>query len=260
MVRKLFNIEEAKKIQQNKSIGKIINRHGNPVRIVCYDKEGDDYPILGLEKVNDKEVLHTYTINGYYNKPINGKVNENDNDIVFEYPDWISFKTGDIAYAYVNDENQNTTEMVLIVDHIEYGENCGAVIIYSAAFIISSSDNDIVNRLFFNVSFIPDDKTRYATSYERKILYDALKKNDESKKSKELLMKIFHKNIYEPACEFEKVLVRNTQNEKWDIDFFKNKIDESKYNCMTNQWKYCISYNDKTKILFCTSDDESAIE
>lgn len=57
---------------------------------------------------------------------------------------------------------------------------------------------------------------------------------------------------------FDKVLVRTWESDEWDIDLFvrkKIREDGCMYNCMCNNWRYCIPYNDTTKSLLGTTND-----
>ena len=56
---------------------------------------------------------------------------------------------------------------------------------------------------------------------------------------------------------FDKVLVRDLTNEKWNIDFFGyvHNGDNYPYRCVSSPWKFCIPYNENTKHLLGTTDD-----
>ena len=57
---------------------------------------------------------------------------------------------------------------------------------------------------------------------------------------------------------FDKILARNGHSENWNCDIFSNINDNEpyKYNTISNYWKYCIPYNDDTKHLVGTKDEE----
>lgn len=59
---KQFNLEEW---LQDKS-RKVVTRNGRPVRIVCWDKLGTEYPIVALVDVGDVEIAFSFTEKGYY--------------------------------------------------------------------------------------------------------------------------------------------------------------------------------------------------
>lgn len=56
---------------------------------------------------------------------------------------------------------------------------------------------------------------------------------------------------------FDKVLVRDCEIRKWDIDFYSHKEESRKYPyiCVANIYKYCIPYNDDTKHLVGTTKE-----
>lgn len=58
---------------------------------------------------------------------------------------------------------------------------------------------------------------------------------------------------------FDKVLVRDVVDEKWHCDFFSHLDDESldyPYTTVTANWSFCIPYNDETKHLVGSKDEE----
>lgn len=62
---RLFNLEEAKQGEQ------VITRDGRPVRIICFDRHKEDYPIVALIEDNDKtERIYEYTELGEYYKDV----------------------------------------------------------------------------------------------------------------------------------------------------------------------------------------------
>lgn len=57
---------------------------------------------------------------------------------------------------------------------------------------------------------------------------------------------------------FDKVLVRDTNSEKWKIQFFSHVIERDvdyPYVCITNPYRYCIPLNDDTKHLLDTNEE-----
>lgn len=56
---------------------------------------------------------------------------------------------------------------------------------------------------------------------------------------------------------FDKVLVRDSNEIKWKIDFFSHYHESIHfpYKCIGNSYKYCIPYNDDTKYLVGTIDE-----
>ena len=65
----------------------------------------------------------------------------------------------------------------------------------------------------------------------------------------------FDPNTLQP---FDKVLVRDTNSEKWKIQFFSHVIERDvdyPYVCITNPYRYCIPFNDDTKHLLDTNEE-----
>lgn len=65
----------------------------------------------------------------------------------------------------------------------------------------------------------------------------------------------FDPNTLQP---FDKVLVRDTNLQKWKIQLFSNIVEldiNYKYLCLTNPYRYCIPYNDDTKHLVATNKE-----
>lgn len=57
---------------------------------------------------------------------------------------------------------------------------------------------------------------------------------------------------------FDKVLVRDGKNYKWNGDFFLRKEDDDdmyNYLCIQSAWLICIPYNEETKHLLGTTDE-----
>lgn len=57
---KEFNLKEAK-------AGKpVVTRDGHEVRIICFDRKGEDYPIVALIHRDNNENIRSYTLKGEY--------------------------------------------------------------------------------------------------------------------------------------------------------------------------------------------------
>ena len=100
-----------------------------------------------------------------------------------------------------------------------------------------------------------DRPIRLSTDSEKQQLIDALAKdgkrwNPDTKQIEDLPKK----------CElkpFDKVLIKDHNDERWEIDFFAY-YDEVNQICITtsgNSWNFCIPYNDSTKHLLGTTDE-----
>lgn len=64
----------------------------------------------------------------------------------------------------------------------------------------------------------------------------------------------FDKTTLKP---FDKVLVRDSVSSVWQISFFSSIDDRNVYRCINAcPWTHCIPYNDRTKYLLNTSNEE----
>lgn len=63
----------------------------------------------------------------------------------------------------------------------------------------------------------------------------------------------FDPNTLQP---FDKVLVRDDKVEDWMCDIYSHKLkDDNSYMCISNEYYYCIPYNEETKHLVGTSKE-----
>lgn len=90
-----------------------------------------------------------------------------------------------------------------------------------------------------------------------------LEENENKYKQSEIVFKKKTKTVEEVNFElqpFDKVLVRDTDNEKWECDFYKRPDSHTAFNykCFTSSWNQCIPYNDETKHLIRTTEKAPA--
>lgn len=76
-----FNIDLAQKIQAGKAAGRIATMDGKPVRIVCWDRNNAQFPIIALIGYDETPIL--YTIGGKY---YYGNELANNRDLTIELP------------------------------------------------------------------------------------------------------------------------------------------------------------------------------
>lgn len=97
------------------------------------------------------------------------------------------------------------------------------------------------------------DELRLATKEEKEILFSALKEkglvwNEETKKIG-TIEQPKKKQVFKP---FDKVLVRDFEDEKWGIDFFEKINDDDEeftFNCIFANWTFCIPYEGNEELL-----------
>ena len=116
---------------------------------------------------------------------------------------------------------------------------------------------------FASNSFIVDFK--YATEEERQRLFDALAKEGKAWDAEK--KQIVDLPNEEKKCEFktfQKVLVRDLDTQAWKAGFFscynKDNTNNPYYCISTGDWRQCIPYNEETKHLLGTTDDNKGGE
>ena len=251
LVRVPFDMELAKKITNKEIGGRIVTRDGDSVRILCWDKKDKTYPIIALVDNGVEENCKTYTNEGVWNT---------DNDctytkynLLLEIPEYMTFKDGDIIYCEVDNGGGDYCKWISILDG-----TVGTILslnFHAYVTFISDASKD-AGALLFDDSSDNIGLMRFATEEEKQKLIDALKASKEPK-AKECLKRFFGIE-QKPECEFkpfDKVLVRDDEDEMWRIDLFSHTIETGEYVCLEYAWKQCIPYNEQTAHLLGTADD-----
>ena len=95
---------------------------------------------------------------------------------------------------------------------------------------------------------------RLATEEEKQQLFDALEKEGKAwDAEKKLIVDL------KPKCEFkpfDKVLVRDSQSDKWRVNLFGYIDKDEYYHCAFANWVYCIPYIGNESLLGTTKDVE----
>ena len=73
--------------------------------------------------------------------------------------------------------------------------------------------------------------------------------------------KLLKEKGFNVECEFkpfDKVLVRDYINSKWEVDIFRHIVEENtyRYSCLCDTWKYCIPYEGNEHLLGTTKSAE----
>lgn len=233
MIRVPFEAELAKKIQNKECEGRIVTRDGRSARIICWDRKYcDNYHIISLVKSDKNELLYNLNSKGF---EFCGK--ETINDLLIELPEYMTFKDGDVIVC--------DKIVLLFSGDVNQYDLCGC---YCSLF----GDTESLDLNFDYKGVFPE--TRLGTESEKQKLIDALKTSKEPK-AKEYLKRFFgieEKKEFE-FKPFNKVLVRDDNNEKWRIDLFSHQRDNVLYVGIEYSWKYCIPYNEQTAHLLGTS-------
>ena len=97
------------------------------------------------------------------------------------------------------------------------------------------------------------DEIRLANVYERNMLFYALKEKglvwNEEKKEVEKIEQPKEEHEFHP---FDKVLVRDFEDDKWEIGFFEKINDNGEafpFSCLSENWNFCIPYEGNEGLL-----------
>lgn len=249
-----FDVKLAKEINNGTKPGKIVTRNGKNVRIICWDRNSIDCPIVALYTGDsNREIVLTFTLQGrssYYNDT------DRDEDILLQIPEYTTFKNGDIIYCEVDNGGGDYCKWISILKGGVEKEFGNLSFHAYAGYINDASIH--VGCLAFNDYSNNIGMVRLATEEEKQKLIDALKESKELR-AKEYLKRFF--GIEEkPKCEFkpfDSVLVRDGNRDKWKADLFSHRIEDDSfpYMCVSEAHKYCIPYNEKTAYLLGNTDN-----
>lgn len=230
MIKVPFDVEMAKKITDGEVPGKIVTRDGRSARIICWDKKGIDLPIVALvDQGDEQEDFETYMSDGRWcDDEIDAL------DLMLEVPEYMTFKDGDVLTS------------------------CGCPFIFKGykddGCMFYAGVNATNNLVISNGSLlwtIDSSDCTPSTETEKQKLIDALKASKDPR-AKECLKKlgIEVKKEYQ-FKPFDKVLVRDYNDEKWKPAFFwcKTKIFRT-IGC--NDWNQCIPFEGNEHLLGTT--------
>lgn len=252
MVKIPFNVELAKKITNSELEGKIVTRGGKDVRIICFDREDERLPIVGLVKVEAVEagdikleageMIWTFHLDGMDGRK-KFSCHGSPTDLMLEVPEYTTFKDGDVYTTLIGDIGIYNSNYISADKNIPFYVG---LIRYSNE-LVFRGDND-----YNGFGFI---ESRLATDEEKQRMIDALKAS-ERPKAKEYLKSFFgikEKKDYE-FKPFDKVLVRSNE-EEWRADIFSHVSKNGKFSCVGYDWNQCLPYNEQTAHLLGTSDN-----
>lgn len=236
-----FDLETAKKIREGKIPGQIVTEKGRDrAEIVYEDDLCNAYPLL--------VVIHSISVSADWFSAT-GKALSSENRLLLEVPEYITFKDGDVLsnedgdYIFI----LNTNGKYLTSIYASFSIKRGLTI----SDTIAANGNNI-------------ERYRLATDSEKQRMINLLKISKDPK-AKEYLKRFFgieEKPKYE-FKPFDKVLVRDEENEKWHISLFAREIvDDSdglsyKYECSNGTlWDYCIHFEGNEHLLGTAENPE----
>lgn len=250
LVRVPFNIEMAKKITNKEIEGRIVTRDGRSARIICWDRKGLDLPIVALvDNEKGEEGYESFTACGKWSDEGTDAL-----DLLLEIPEYLTFKDGDIIYCEVDNGGGDYCKWISILEG-----NVDTILtlnFHAYVTLITDASKD-AGELLFDDSSDNIDLISFATEQEKQKLIDALKASKEPK-AKEYLKRFFgieEKPKYE-FKPFDKVLVKNDENEEWNISLFAREIMNYsdgltyEYECCNGiLWNYCIPFEGNEHLL-----------
>ena len=177
-----------------------------------------------------------------FNRDVNKEISADD-ILNIKIDEYITLKDGDIFYSRDLDGKRWISIFNRIEDdgYFDYADLCleGKDLYCNGISLFGELDDT------FNV--------RLATEEEKSKLFSALKENgyvwNPETKNIEKIVKPKQTHKFNP---FDKVLVRDFEEDNWDIEFFQEIGGEDidyKYICLSNEWNFCIPYEGNEELL-----------
>jgi hypothetical protein len=235
-----FDLETAKRIANGEQEGSIVTV-GKKFKVeLVYHIDTGVYQNLGVIHTDHGIVSDWFSSNGCGAKNYR---------LELEVPEYMTFKDGDII-AY---------------------DTCSTIAIIKGNFYKNDSDDicsatyvTLIDHIHLQHFSVIMAGARLVTEEEKQKLIDALKASQEPK-AKEYLKRFFgieEKPEYE-FKSFDKVLVKDNEDEEWHISFFAREIvDDSdglpyKYECSNGTlWNYCIPFEGNETLLGTNKNPE----
>lgn len=234
-VRVPFEVELAKRIQNKECEGRIVVRHGESVRIVCWDAKREDNLIaLILNNDSNTERAYDYTSNGRV-----FIADESPLDLILEIPEYMTFKDGDILTSCG-------------CPFIFKGYKDDGCMFYAG---VNATNNLVISNESLLWTYDSSDCT-FSTEEEKQKLIDALKASKDPR-AKECLKILGIES--KPECEFKtgQPVIGIAGNGEWRYDLFshyKPEYRNGNYVCSARSYSKCLPYNEQTAHLVGTKE------
>ena len=162
-----------------------------------------------------------------------------------------------IIFEQINNKTMNEPiDLTKILKNCPEGTKLYSPVLGDVTFVRIDYDKIypiIVNKNGFNKSFTYNGKM--IVEYDGEcILFPSKEQRDWNK----FTAPWYKKDKFDPKTlkPFDKVIVRDYDNMKWDCDIFSYiKQEKPYYVCISAAWIYCIPYNNDTKHLVGTTDE-----
>ena len=199
-----------------------------------YSKEVSEMITFTFRKASDDE---TQTYINTLEKHFGGKLNRETLEIEKPHPE---FKDGDIVALVV----RKCTHIAIFQSRQEAYIGFHAVLCQNDELLLEEPFREDVG----------DIELRLATDSEKQQLFDALEKKGKAwDAEKKQIMDLKPKVELKP---FDKVLVRDSQSDKWRVNLFGYIDKDEYYHCAFANWVYCIPYAGNEHLLGTTKDVE----
>lgn len=222
----------------------------------------------GTEVIFDKWYDDTYT--NFYSKHYLNSEDENNikyNEAFLCTTERYSLEDKDTAQTYINTIekrlggklNLETLEIEKQLefkdgDIVVYGKSvaiCRRIYKHTLSFYVTL--NEMVGLLFAD-EVESSEEYRFATDEDKLQLFDALAKEGKVwDAEKKVILDLKPKVEMKP---FDKVLVRDSQSDKWRVNLFGYIDKDEYYHCAFANWVYCIPYAGNEHLLGTTKDVE----
>lgn len=245
-----FDLEKAKMIHGRINSARIITRAGRSIKTAIFNVNNDEYPLAAVVTINDngKQAIRQYRASGRISI-----LEENDDDLMLEVPDYLTFKFGDvIACEHV------TTDYVDVMALKRINGNLDLEFIYCASdepgsFCLYNEKQSIDK--YKKIRYATDEEKLMAAYKVTELKVPAQKAiNNEHQCKSENQVSQSGAELFEP---FQKILARQSIN-VWTCDLFSyTEYDDEKgcyiyFGISGMGYDECVPYNDKTKHLIGT--------
>lgn len=223
----------------------------------------------GTEVIFDKWYDDTYT--NFYSKHYLNSEDENNikyNEAFLCTTERYSLEDKDTAQTYINTIEKRlggklNLETLVVEkpqpefkdgDIVVYGKSvaiCRRIYKHTLSFYVTL--NEMVGLLFAD-EVESSEEYRFATDEDKLQLFDALAKEGKVwDAEKKVILDLKLKVELKP---FDKVLVRDSQSDKWRANLFGYIDKDEYYHCVYANWVYCIPYAGNEHLLGTTKDVE----
>ena len=202
-----------------------------------YYQDGGVYP-TAIFNIETEDAAQTYikTIE----EKLDGKLNLESLEIEKSQPE---FNDGDVLFVKCNDS--------AFIEIFEYSKKNGDLCDH-ASLDITNQILDISGKYVIRKDEITE--LRLATEAEKQQLFSALAKKGKAWDSeKKAIVYLKQKVELKP---FDKVLVRDSESQAWQVSLFSYKDNDSYYCCNGCSWNKCIPYIGNESLLGTTKDVE----